>query len=101
MPIYEFQCTGCHDLFEEFAKLGTRTAKCPQCGAKGKKIISNVGIAFKGGGFHVNDYTAKPVNGNGAKPSESAPSKAENGSGETGSTDKPATKSEGGGSSED
>ena len=66
MPIYEFQCTACHTVFDEFVqKVGKRTAKCPECGGKGKKIISNVGIAFKGSGFYVNDSRSGPANDNG------------------------------------
>ena len=63
MPIYEFQCVACRHLFEDFftKPVDKPTAKCPECGGKGKKIISNVGLVFKGGGFYVTDSRTGPA----------------------------------------
>ncbi|HYE79955.1 MAG TPA: FmdB family zinc ribbon protein [bacterium] len=72
MPIYEFQCTACKNLFEEFfTKATPRPAtKCPECGGKAKKIISNVGIVFKGSGFYVTDSRTQSVSSNGSTKTE-------------------------------
>ncbi|MEO7994084.1 MAG: zinc ribbon domain-containing protein [bacterium] len=77
MPIYEFQCTACKHLFEEFfSKVPARlVAKCPECGAKAKKIISNVGIVFKGSGFYVTDQRSASVKSSSGS-SSSKPDKA-------------------------
>ncbi|MBU1023548.1 FmdB family transcriptional regulator [bacterium] len=71
MPIYEFQCTECKEIFEELVGVGKRMHKCPECGGKGKKIISSVGIIFKGSGWYCTDSRSKAAqNGNGSKKSE-------------------------------
>ena len=63
MPIYEFQCTNCREVFEEMVAVGTKTHKCPHCGNKAKKIISSVGIIFKGSGFYCTDNRSPSGNG--------------------------------------
>lgn len=71
MPIYEFQCVECNEIFEELVHVGQKTHKCPDCGGKGKKIISSVGIIFKGSGWYCTDHRSKSaVNGNGTKKTE-------------------------------
>lgn len=73
MPIYEFQCTQCRHLFEEFLqKVPVRPrATCPECGARAKKVISSVGIVFKGAGFYVTDSRTGPTKDT-AKPAAKA-----------------------------
>jgi putative FmdB family regulatory protein len=70
MPIYEFQCTECKEIFEEMVPVGRRTHKCPHCGSKAKKLISQVGIIFKGSGWYCTDNKGKSTNGNGKKKKE-------------------------------
>jgi putative FmdB family regulatory protein len=68
MPIYEFQCTSCKEIFEDLVNVGQKTHKCPVCGAKSKKIISSVGIIFKGSGWYCTDNRrGSTLNGNGSK----------------------------------
>lgn len=43
MPIYEFKCNHCSDLFEELVPMNTQgdLLKCPHCGAVGaKRLVS-------------------------------------------------------------
>jgi len=43
MPIYEYECTKCHDLFSVFQRINAneKDTKCPKCGSKNvKKKIS-------------------------------------------------------------
>jgi len=35
MPIYEFECGGCGERFEDLVTAGTGWAVCPACGAAG------------------------------------------------------------------
>lgn len=68
MPVYEFQCTSCKEIFEDMVNVGQKTHKCPVCGAKSKKIISSVGIIFKGAGWYCTDHRrVAALNGNGSK----------------------------------
>lgn len=47
MPLYQFQCKRCEELFEDFAKsegIGKHRAKCPQCGMKsGHRVFGGKG----------------------------------------------------------
>ncbi|MCL5035526.1 MAG: hypothetical protein M1269_00275 [Chloroflexi bacterium] len=78
MPIYQYRCNKCgHDT--EVLQAGTKPLKqtCEKCGSDMHRIISPVGIIFKGGGFHVNDYGrsgSKAGAVSGKKEKETAPS---------------------------
>jgi putative FmdB family regulatory protein len=58
MPVYEFACT-CGHVTEEIVRMGTETVKCPQCGGKAHKIISNCSFSLKGGGWYTDGYASK------------------------------------------
>jgi putative FmdB family regulatory protein len=57
MPIYEYRCNDCKHEFEtEQRMVEDPLTKCPKCKGKIQRIIGkNIGIAFKGSGFYVND----------------------------------------------
>ena len=58
MPTYEFQCPSGH-VFERFSLTMTssRSAACPKCGKRAKRLISGgAGLVFKGSGFYITDY---------------------------------------------
>jgi putative FmdB family regulatory protein len=57
MPIYEYVCDSCHHGFERLQSFsdGPVTA-CPDCGqATVRRVISPVGVIFKGSGWYVTD----------------------------------------------
>lgn len=58
MPYYDYKCDSCDNVFETFHSISEAPdVVCPKCGGQSKKqITSNIGIAFKGSGFHINDY---------------------------------------------
>ncbi len=57
MPTYEYECLDCGHRFDVFQKMtDAPVTACEKCSAKVRKLISPVGISFKGSGFHVNDY---------------------------------------------
>ncbi|MDR2695508.1 MAG: zinc ribbon domain-containing protein [Deltaproteobacteria bacterium] len=58
MPIYEYTCPQCRNVFEKWLKLSetTENAPCPQCGSQAQRIISNTAFVLKGGGWYVTDY---------------------------------------------
>ena len=49
MPIYEYQCTSCHNLFErlELSACEIPTSQCPTCMGVGFKIISSPSIVWE------------------------------------------------------
>ncbi len=57
MPTYEYECTRCGHICEEFKPISApRRQRCPKCRSKVERLISGgVGIVFKGSGFYVND----------------------------------------------
>ncbi len=56
MPIYEYKCPQCNDVFEEWVKSHAQTAECPNCKAEAVQIISNTTFVLKGGGWYVTEY---------------------------------------------
>jgi putative FmdB family regulatory protein len=49
MPVYEYQCTTCKRIFEIITiKSDPDPHKCPDCGKKGKKLLSPVYFRMKG-----------------------------------------------------
>ena len=58
MPTYEYRCPSGH-VFEKFSPTMTspRSAACPRCGKRAKRLISGgAGLVFKGSGFYITDY---------------------------------------------
>jgi len=57
MPIYEYQCNRCNEVFEIFHKIDEECrVACPKCLGQVKKLISATNFVLKGSGFYVNDY---------------------------------------------
>lgn len=55
MPIYEYECKTCNEVFEKIAKIGNKQTKCDKCGTTCKKIMSS--FSFKVNGFNAaNSY---------------------------------------------
>lgn len=58
MPTYQYRCQDCLHEFETTQRIVAEPLKtCPACQKESlKRVIGNVGISFKGSGFHINDY---------------------------------------------
>ena len=60
MPIYEYECNQCKEVFEIFHKIDEDCkVACPKCLGPAKKLISATNFVLKGSGFYVNDYPSK------------------------------------------
>ena len=61
MPTYEYECTHCGLVFEEFKPMSApKRKRCPECRSKVNRLISGgIGIVFKGSGFYTNDSRPK------------------------------------------
>ena len=60
MPIYEYQCNRCKEIFEIFHKIDEDCkVSCPKCLTGARKLISASNFVLKGSGFYVNDYPSK------------------------------------------
>lgn len=71
MPIYEYRCKECQQVFEEWQKdFAEHQFSCPVCGGLSERLISNTSFVLKGGGWYVTDYGRgdSGANGKGAAP---------------------------------
>lgn len=79
MPVYTYRCESCGVQFDRQQSFDDAPLKtCPECRKKSlKKVISPVGIVFKGSGFYATDHKSpsgvnpKPAKKEDAKPKES------------------------------
>lgn len=55
MPTYELKCEDCEQIVEVVCRYNERPKRC-ECGGTLKQIFHAPAIAFKGSGFHCNDY---------------------------------------------
>lgn len=78
MPIYEYQCPECANIFEEWAKASEmkEVAPCPLCQTPSERIISHTAFVLKGGGWYVTDYGYRKNISEGSPESASAGSAA-------------------------
>jgi putative FmdB family regulatory protein len=61
MPIYEYRCSTCHRIFEEWSRQveeNSSARSCPLCGREAKRLISHTSFSLKGEGWYVTDYGA-------------------------------------------
>lgn len=72
MPLYEYQCEKCGDLFEVRQKFSDAPiTKHEKCGGAVQRLLSAPALQFKGSGWYITDYakgSAKsPANGGESK----------------------------------
>jgi len=48
---YDFKCTNCQHIEEQWVDSSDEFATCPQCGDTAQRIISSVRTHFKGSGW--------------------------------------------------
>jgi putative FmdB family regulatory protein len=76
MPIYTYRCDNCGVRFEREQSFSDAPLKiCPECRKKSlKKVISPVGVIFKGSGFYSTDHKSSSSSSRtAAKKEESKP----------------------------
>ena len=59
MPIYEYQCENCKEIFEKILGINTPVPKlCLLCGERGKikKLVSAPSFRLKGSGWYETDF---------------------------------------------
>jgi len=60
VPIYEYQCSKCGEIFEAFQKItDLPLTKCRFCHGKVEKLISHTSFQLKGSGWYLSDYARK------------------------------------------
>lgn len=60
MPIYEYQCDGCSEVFEVFQKVSDPAPSQHSCGSTQlHRVLSNTSFVLKGTGWYITDYARK------------------------------------------
>lgn len=101
MPVYEYACTECgHQLEVRQSFTDDALTTCPQCSGRLRKLLSPVGVVFKGSGFYRTDSRAaagqdRSADGKSGADGSGTASGADSGAG--GSDGKTAGSGEGGG----
>ena len=64
MPIYEYQCNKCGEVFEAFQKITDEPlSQCKFCHSSVEKLISQSSFQLKGSGWYLTDYANRSSNG--------------------------------------
>jgi putative FmdB family regulatory protein len=72
MPLYAYRCKACDHVFEQNQRMSDPPLRhCPVCAGDVRRLISNVGVVFKGSGFYITDNRNGSVNGSSAKKDDS------------------------------
>ena len=66
MPVYEYTCTECGEELEVRQSFtDAALTVCPVCSGRLRKVLSPVGVVFKGSGFYRTDSRAAESGSNG------------------------------------
>ena len=95
MPIYEYKCEGCGDVFELIQKFSDEPLTVHQkCGAPVHRLVSAPALQFKGSGWYITDYAKSNGEGRGGKSEKSEKSEKADSKPSSDSGSKSETKSE-------
>ena len=88
MPLYEYQCEKCGDLFEAMQKFSDEPLTVhDKCGGPLHRLLSAPALQFKGSGWYITDYARANKSGsNGSGKTESGDSKPASGESSTASS---------------
>ena len=78
MPVYTYRCLdNDHEFQARQRMMDDPLTECTICGGPVRRVVSSVGVVFKGSGFYVTDNRSSKVNGKSSKSkhSESTESK--------------------------
>jgi putative FmdB family regulatory protein len=97
MPIYTYRCESCGVQFERQQSFSDQPLKiCPECRKRSlKKVISPVGVIFRGSGFYSTDHKSPSGSGSSSSSAKNEEKKSEKKPEKPGATEsKPAQKTE-------
>jgi putative FmdB family regulatory protein len=61
MPLYEYQCEKCGEVFEVMQKFADEPlSKHEKCGGDVHRLLSVPALQFKGSGWYITDYAKRP-----------------------------------------
>ena len=69
MPIYEYVCNACSYTFERIQSFNDDpVSRCPSCKGNVRRVISSVGVIFKGSGWYITDNRRQIASSGGNSP---------------------------------
>lgn len=79
MPLYEYACDTCDNLFEVRQRFSDEPiSTCPECGASVRRVLHPASVIFKGPGFYLTDNRkAKGLAGASSESKSDTPAKTE------------------------
>src|SRR5215813_10968934 len=90
MPIYEYECSQCHQTSDALQKINDPAPEaCPHCGAKHtlSRLVSRTSFVLKGGGWYADLYSSsKPKSESGGESKPAAPASESSSSSSSAST---------------
>jgi putative FmdB family regulatory protein len=64
MPLYEYRCDQCGDVFEVMQKFSDEPLRTHEkCGGRVQRLLSAPALQFKGSGWYVTDYAKNAGSG--------------------------------------
>jgi len=89
MPVYEYKCDSCGEVFELIQKFADEPLKVHQkCGGPVHRLLSAPALQFKGSGWYVTDYAKGNSSSSPAHKSDSSGSSKDGDSSKEGSSSK-------------
>ncbi len=83
MPLYEYKCEQCDEVFEVMQKFSDAPLELHDgCGGRVRRLISVPALQFKGNGWYITDYArggSQGSNGKTAGSSGDSPAKSDSG----------------------
>jgi putative FmdB family regulatory protein len=105
MPLYEYECEKCGDLFEVIQRFADAPLEVHEkCGGPVHRLVSAPALQFKGSGWYITDYAksgSSGENSSSTKKPEGASKTPSSGTSEGGSTSANTSSSSSNGSSSD
>ena len=95
MPLYEYRCQRCDDVFEVIQRFSDQPLTTHEnCGGAVERLLSAPALQFKGTGWYITDYARAGSKANGAKEAGSKEAKDGSSKSETKDAAKPQAKSD-------
>ncbi len=78
MPIYSYRCNDCGHEFDQRQRMSDDALTvCPVCEGNIRRVVTSVGVVFKGSGFYVTDNrgtnSANSISSTNGNSSDTAP----------------------------
>lgn len=89
MPIYEYECSQCHQTSDALQKVNDPPPEtCPRCGAQHtlSRLLSRTSFVLKGGGWYADLYSSSKPKSDGGESKPAAKPESSSGTPSTPST---------------